>query len=642
MFELFPEEFFKYTYLKSINMSGNKLTRLESHSLTNLTKLEILDLSYNSFSKWEYINPNNLLLPATNLKKIFLSYNSFTNFSNLNHTEYLASDSLELLDLSGCEIMIISRISPLSRLTKIKTLILNYNPINWMMPLTSPTLEHLHVSHCALRRVSSEILNYLPFLTHLHMSHNFRLAFKRGVSLSSTSLKYLDISFCNMNEINIEGLLNVDSVILRGNMLRTLPSGIFYNNTKLEYLDLSSNAIAEINEHAFHGLISLKQLNLSVNVIPSLRGDIFLQNPNLTEVILSRNQISSLSELQSNSIIYLDISVCEIQYIESNTLSKLPSLLELNLSRNFLSYIPSLKSNSLQILDISFNRISSIDNITFKFLPKLTTLHLFENRFTTVWKVSYFDGNPKLTEISLHDNMWRCDCYDEEMKAFFRFLTNDSPKIYDLNLLKCHSPSNVSGDSWMNACVYAWYPTIITQNSRPLNFLVALLCAFFLTFIVLFMVKRTMRHKHVAELEERQRRTIEARERLREIQMRREQEEERNAPDPRDLISPPSYSEALLMPKLDGSFHSLSNLDIAQKRQRKRMRRRTRSSGDLLEDNETLEERRKIRQQKSTPENRRRQRSQSTNEMNDENVEEIALEDNHRHEPSTHMHESDL
>lgn len=618
-------------------MSGNKLSRLEPFALTNLTRLEHLDLSHNAIRKWDSINPNHLLLPTIYLKTLILSHNLFTNFSNLNHTEYLVSDSLELLDLSGCEIVVMLNVSPLSRLTNLKTLILNNNPIRWIHTLKSPTLEHLHISRCALRYVNSELLNYLPFLTHLYMSHNFKL--KKGISLYSTSLKYIDISLCNLYEINIDGLSNIDTVILRGNMLRHLPSGRFYNNSMLEYLDLSSNSIEEVNEHAFHGLISLRQLNLSVNVIPSLQNDIFLQNPNLTEVILSRNYISSITELRSNSITFLDISVCEIQYIESFALIKLPSLLELDLSRNLLSYIPSLKSNSLQILDLSFNRISHIDNMTFKFLPALTTLHLSENRFTAVWKISYFDNNTNLQEISLHDNMWQCDCLDEEMKYFFRYLTVDSPKIGDFNSLKCHSPSSVSGDSWMNACAHAWYPSSVVQNSRPLNFLVALLCAFFLTFIVMFMVRRTMRHKHVTEIEERQRRTAETRDRLRELQMRREQEEERNAPDPRDLVSPPSYNEALLMPKLDGSFHSLSNLDVGQKKQRRRMKRRTKSSGDLLEDNETLEERRKIRQH---AQERPRQRSQSTNEVNDQELEDITPEENHRNEVSTLMHESDL
>ncbi|XP_077289332.1 uncharacterized protein LOC143913424 isoform X2 [Arctopsyche grandis] len=641
LFTSIPPEIESFTKLEKLNMSGNRIEKIGKNSLSNLRQLKVLDLSKNYIESWENIKPNEILEPAIDLRKLILSHNHLKTFSNLNETEYLVSNTLETLELSDCGIVSIGKTMPIKRLNNLKRLILSNNPLRWIVPFVSPTLEFLDVSHCAISYLSPDFFNYLPLLTNMDISNNYRLILRKDNYLSSISLKYFDLSFCNMDGVNLHGLPNLEIVLLRGNMIRILPSGAFNNNSRLEYLDLSSNAIGIVHQNAFQGLNSLKQLNLSINLIPDLHDDVFLPMSNLTELIISRNYLSNINRIRSTSIVSLDLSLCELQFLEYDAFQYISSLLDLNLSRNLISYIPNLKSKSLQTLDLSYNRLSIIDNMTFQSLPELTTLHLSGNRFTSTWRTSYFSKNNKILEISLHDNMWRCDCYDEEMKLFFQYLINQPPKVWDINTLTCHSPSNVSGDIWLKACHQSWYPSIVTQNGKAVNFLLVILGAFFLCFIVLFMVRRTMRKRVVEEEVERQRITTQERERIREIQMRREQEEQRNAPDPRDLISPPSYNEALLMPKLDGSFHSLSDLNTSQKKQKKRARRRTRSSGDLLEENITFEERQKNRRPRKRDNEGGRNRSQSTHEINNTNSEEVQS----LHEETdtmTRLHESDL
>lgn len=65
----------------------------------------------------------------------------------------------------------------------------------------------------------------------------------------------------------------------------------------------------------------------------------------------------------------------------------------------------------------------------------------------------------------------------------------------------------------------------------------------------------------------------------RQNRQRMQQEAQRDAPDPRES-RPPCYSDAILMPRLDGSFASLNELG----RKYKRQRRKTEESDDIEEE----------------------------------------------------------
>lgn len=587
-FDTIPEGLSGIPYLEKLNFSGNKIRTISSTALTGLTSLVTLDLSKNSISKWEDISASTFLLPATSLKKLYLSKNPLSDFSYPKSNQILVSNSLEELYLNKCNITDIYGKSPIYGLAQLRNLSMTHNPIKTLQRLVSKTLSFLDLSHCELTYIGHEELNYLPSLWYLKMSHNYRFSLNDVDVITSESLRKIDLSYCNMDKASLSGFHNLEEANLRGNMFRRLMSGDFTNNVNLVTLDLSSNAIAFIHKNAFEGLTALKTLNLSVNVIPTINEETFLKTPNLTVLYLSRNYISSVGSLKSKSVLLVDMSSCEVQIIDSNSLEGLSSILEINLSKNLISALPNaLFSNSLQRLDLSFNRLSSIDNYTFSLLPELTTLYLSENRFTQTFKSYNFVQNSKLTSITLNDNTWRCDCTDEDMKYFFQYLSDEPPKVWQTNQLICHTPSNLSGRSWLEACYFTWYPEVssLSPNQRAYTVVLMVIAGFFVTCFIILLIRHGIKMKERALEQEREREAEAARDRLREARMRREQLQQINAPDPRDTVSPPSYAEALLMPKLAGSFHSLSGVGVSQdleKKPRRRARRRTRSSGDLL------------------------------------------------------------
>lgn len=117
-----------------------------------------------------------------------------------------------------------------------------------------------------------------------------------------------------------------------------------------------------------------------------------------------------------------------------------------------------------------------------------------------------------------------------------------------------------------------------------LGIVIAMVLALFA--LVVLRKLKSLQEKRVREEEDARRaEEREALRRMHERQRESREEENRNAPDPRELQSPPSYNEALLLPRLDashpslsGSLHSLasrgSTSDIAKKNRIRRKKRR--------------------------------------------------------------------
>ena len=582
----FPENLGKFYNLVNLDISGNHLNEMPQDALYNLTALEELNLSRNNFDSWLSLNPNEAFQPTRNLKILDLSYNKLRTMGNLANRELIISPSIETLILEHCEIDSVHGRSPLSGLTSIKSLKLSSNPLIRIQSIISSSLRSLDVSNCALSTINHNELMYLPSLVHLKMSHNYRLELSASAyNLFSDSLKYLDISYCNVLQPNLQGFPNLRRAILNHNMIRFLGSNEFANNTMLEYLDLSYNNIGSLKSDTFRGLTLIKHLDLSWNEIATIPEDTLLEMPSLTQMKLSRNYLTTLGHLKSDSVTVLDMSSCEISNIGPDSLEGFQSLIDLDLSRNLLAHIPdSISSNTLKYLNLNYNRLTFVNNYTFFMLPRLIGLSVIGNRFTTIWRRSYFESNPYLERLDLSDNMWRCDCADGNMYDFYEYVTLEPNKKEESYNLICNSPITLISQSWLEACYFVWNPTERLPNPDGLIwFITVMIVGLTLCLLLVNCIKRSM-HRRLAALQaERERQVEEARDRLRQLRMRAEQEALCNTPDPRDLIAPPSYDEALSMPKVSASCHSLNETGTG-KTKRKRGRRKTKSSGDLLEE----------------------------------------------------------
>lgn len=466
-----------------------------------------MDLTHNNFQSWQKIQPASLNLTKS-IIELDLSHNPIRNLTTVS---YLKSNSLQILKLKNCSISQIPH-SFLLELTTLKDFVISDN-------------------------------EYLKSFKHV----------------TSLSIEKLEITNCNLDEVNLSGLRNLKDAYLRGNRINKIVPGHF-RNSKLEYLDLSDNTIKIINYDAFSNIPRLKSLNLSMNVFIDLHENTFLRNERLQTLLISRTYLQKMVQFNVSSLIHLDLSINEIQDFNSESLISMPSLRHLILANNLISKLPSkIMSNSLQYLDISNCRIVKIEADSLVFLSNLEILNLAGNKLTSLHK-NYL---PKyLISIKLDNNLWRCECYSNEFKEQYDYFINPPGGLTAPDTLTCNSPENVSGLTWDQACGRTWYEVghRYVRSEKLWMYIISMILAMSVIFCTTMCIRRMYRVKLLREQAERQRMVMEAQERI--SRLRREQqrqiEAQQNAPDPRELVRPPSYHEAIRMPRLDGSYHSLA------------------------------------------------------------------------------------
>lgn len=450
-FTTIPPQLENFDNLQYLDMSENKVSRLKGNALKGLVGLQLLNLSKNNISNWSAINPKTLLEPAVSLIELSLAGNDLTSFSTNDETLLLVSNSLLFLDLSHCKITKVTGQQVLQGMKKLQHLKLGNNQIRSVSDLISDSLITLDLSQNRLTYLMPNMLQNLPALTYVDLSRNHRISLmnKQDEYVQSTSLKKIDLSYNNMDDIELEGFPALKIALLKGNMVRSLTKESLINTKMLEQLDLSQNAINSVDVNAFKKLKHLKILNLSFNMISKIDRDTFKDNELLVRLDLSRNTISRLNRITAQSLTHLNLTWCQIMSIDPDAIHGMPELVELDLSNNMLNELPDMFSGeSLQTLDLSMNRMVHIKESTFAGFTDISKINLSGNRFTVPFRTEYFANNLYLAELHLGDNPWLCSCHD--LFSFYIFVTDPPAKVWEKQSLRCQSPEDVAGRTWVS------------------------------------------------------------------------------------------------------------------------------------------------------------------------------------------------
>ncbi|KAF9798331.1 hypothetical protein SFRURICE_010748 [Spodoptera frugiperda] len=338
---------------------------------------------------------------------------------------------------------------------------LNGNNITSLKPFPGDIkMRRLQIANNHLTRVDKEAFKGLEYLIDVDLSGNNisyvdpeafldargllnvelqdnPLTSVEGPFLASSTLQYLDISFCNLSSINSQFFDNITTLTtldLSGNPLKTLEAGIFDVLTSLETLKLNDCKLSSISENAFSSatnikylelsgnnlinadwpeilgkLLRLEYLNLKKSGLTSLSEDTFSNCTNLVTLILADNELRDLDVAATlgNSVTHLellDFSNCNIQgpvsgetftnatrlktlYLSGNPLvaADLQAALEplTKLERLFLSHcgLRDLPDNfnvfdNLLELDISHNPLENVFTKLLAPLEKLEYLNM--------------------------------------------------------------------------------------------------------------------------------------------------------------------------------------------------------------------------------------------------------------------------
>jgi hypothetical protein len=401
-------------------------------------------------------------------------------------------------------------------------------------------------------------------------------------------LQVLDLS---MNEMNsplpnfLGGLDKLNTLNLSNNNYDVWLEAPLYSVIKL---DLSKNKIQNIEDHAFSKMSELRFLDLAENRIRELSPILFTLANNLENLNLCRNYFSDFPRFQSHSLKSLHLNNCQISDLAHDSLSEMSSLLELYLSMNEIEKIPDkLSSDTLQELDLSYNNIDALNDNSLSSLPHLAVLDLRGNDFKDVWSTSHFASNHFLREILVKGNRWCCEGFHLNLLLTYEFLTKEPAKVTDRGSLICYSPSNVTQMNWQQAYIRTWHPS----EDSPVSYTtIAVLIGIIIGIVITSCVCRGLMAVNRAD-PPRQTTVLNL---------------NGSTPQPategsvlriplRDEDLPPSYDEALLMPRLNSSFHSLPDFVDEEEDNAACQYRRSRSIGDLTESRPRTHDRRSMR-----------------------------------------------
>lgn len=146
---------------------------------------------------------------------------------------------------------------------------------------------------------------------------------------------------------------NVQALDLSDNVISLLTSFEFANIglTRLKYLNLSKNAISEIELNAFDGLADLMVLDLSRNRLDDISAEVLEKNKNLRILRLSKNNFKShIPKLRSSSLTELSLDSCQISHLPLYTFNGLKHLRRLDLANNLMIQMNAIALQTLHFL----------------------------------------------------------------------------------------------------------------------------------------------------------------------------------------------------------------------------------------------------------------------------------------------------
>ncbi|KAM9373637.1 transforming growth factor beta activator LRRC32-like [Phaethornis superciliosus] len=384
------------TGLRSLQLSGNRMSKLPAGIFRSTPRLRQLDLSNNyiieievgTFEALGELEVVNLALNSLHcvsgfslgqLQVLNLSHNALEQFSSEDGAEpYL----LRVLDLSHNRLLDFPELPKAHYLTHLN---LSNNLIASLLPGSrQPGDFVLHYEE--LGRFSGTWQAELTRLTDLDLSNNHLQVFPFPFFRSLSSLHNLSLARNCLQEVARDGLslpvLPLRCLDLHSNAIRLLPLWFFDSLPLLEALDLGSNSLQPCQGHGkqpgwesqppvprgtctpFYSISHLKHLSLGRNNLTRLQPYAFHQT-SLLSLDLSGNQDLSVPQ---EALGGLEFSLQKLSLRGNqmdNSQAELPCLgvlRALDLSGNRLSVLPSgLFCSQLESLDLRDNQLQSLE-----------------------------------------------------------------------------------------------------------------------------------------------------------------------------------------------------------------------------------------------------------------------------------------
>ncbi|XP_064605227.1 protein artichoke-like [Liolophura sinensis] len=196
---------------------------------------------------------------------------------------------------------------------------------------------------------------------------------------------------------------------LSNNRITSIPTDSFASFTLLQTLYLEQNRIESIEPGAFHGLGKLTTLYLYNNELVYLDASTFMGADSLTTLQLSNNNISSIHVRAFDGLgklTNLQVTFNNLTYLDNTVFHTTGELLYLYMDNNNLTELGGTlfsKSKKLRDLTARNNKIKRISDATFTGLDKLQSLYL-DNNWLKDLRQQWFTDTITLRDLRLSRN----------------------------------------------------------------------------------------------------------------------------------------------------------------------------------------------------------------------------------------------
>lgn len=442
--------------LQELHLQNNSIASLESGLLGGLSKLLLLNLSYNQISS-ENINSETF----ADLIRVIILDLSHNRLTRIDKLFFVNLYSLQKLNLAHNQITFIEDYS-FALLYNLHILILDGNGLVKIDPYTfnGPNLlRGLSLNANSLTAIHRDAFKNCSSLQDLQLASNNLKEIPSAIShlMELTNLDLSDNKIVGINSTS-SGNINSDNAITMINLKH------------LTRLDLSKNKISNLSRNFFKDLPSLQYLDLSGNLLNGLEPGLFDDSaPTLTTILLQDNKLTDINGLFINliNLRHLNVSRNSILWFEyafipesllildahSNVIEELSNYYKVERRCTYLDFshnhiykeintwsIP----NSTETLLLNNNNLTSILPMTFATKVNLKHVDLRYNRLSSLdmnaFRFKSIPSSRPLPHFLISNNPFYCDCNMEWLQRVNKDETRQYPLVRDLDRITCQLP----------------------------------------------------------------------------------------------------------------------------------------------------------------------------------------------------------
>ncbi|XP_011871145.1 PREDICTED: protein toll [Vollenhovia emeryi] len=427
--------------LKELRLQNNSISALPG-IVTDMNQLVTLDLSRNVLTSM-WLNADTF----SGLIRLVLLNLSYNRISRLDPAIFKDLYTLQILNLQFNEIATISAdtFSPMSNL---HTLELAHNRLTYLdayslnglfalslLALDSNLLEGIHPD--AFRNCSS--------MQDLNLSGNNLDSIPVALK-DMRILRTLDLGENQIRSLNKPGFRGMSSLYglrMIGNEITNVTQEDLVELPALQILNLARNKIEFVEDGTFASNPELQAIRLDSNSLQDMSG-IFASAPGLLYLNMSDNMITQFDysylpeklqwlDLHKNLITDLGVAPRNIR------------LQTLDMSFNRLTRIHSRSiPDSIELLFVNNNLISSVEPQTFFAKTNLTRVDLYANLIVkmnlSAFQLTPVPSNRQLPAFYIGGNPFICDCTTEWLQRINSLTLRQHPRVMDLESVYCRLP----------------------------------------------------------------------------------------------------------------------------------------------------------------------------------------------------------